>query len=46
MRKRRVVTTGSREWKTNRFWMPDVRFENRLYGDGDFRVEASGPNFF
>ena len=43
---RRVVTTGSREWKTNRFWMPDVRFENRLFGNADFRVEASGPDFY
>jgi len=43
---RRVVTTGSREWKTNRFWMPDVRFENRLYGNADLRVEASGPDFY
>jgi hypothetical protein len=43
---RRVVTTGSREWKTNRFWMPDVRFENRLYGGADLRVEASGPDFY
>ena len=43
---RRVITTGSREWKTNRFWMPDVRFENRLFGDADFRVEASGPDFY
>jgi hypothetical protein len=43
---RRVITTGSREWKTNRFWMPDIRFENRLYGGADFRVEASGPDFY
>jgi hypothetical protein len=43
---RRVVTTGSREWRTNRFWMPDVRFENRLYAEAVFRVEASGPEFY
>jgi hypothetical protein len=43
---RRIVMTGNREWRTNRFWMPDVRFENRLYGGADFRVEASGPDFY
>jgi hypothetical protein len=43
---RRVVTTGNRQWKTDRFWMPDVRFENRLYGGADLRVEASGPDFY
>ena len=43
---RRVVTTGDRAWKTNRFWMPDVRFENRLYGSADLRVEVSGPEFY
>ena len=43
---RRAAMTGSREWKTNRFWMPDVRFENRLYGEADLRVEVSGPEFY
>ena len=26
--------------------MPDVRFENRLHAGADFRVEASGPEFY
>ena len=39
---RRLTLTGSRQWKTNVFSMPDVRFENRQNENADFRVRATG----
>jgi hypothetical protein len=41
-----VVLSGRREWKTNLFWMPDVRFENRQKEGADLRVRASTRDFY
>jgi hypothetical protein len=43
---RRVVLSGRREWKTNLFWLPDVRFENRQKEGADLRVRASTRDFY
>ncbi len=43
---RRVSFSGQREWRTNLFWMPDVRFENRQKEGADLRVRASSRDFY
>ena len=41
-----ALLTGSGEWRTHRFQLPDAYFGNRQNGDSDFRVVAPGGNLF
>ncbi len=43
---RRLVLTGSPQWQTNRFLLPEARFENRQNGGSDFRVRKTDAEVY